>query len=59
LSDLPIAIIEYNVVDEDLQGNTKNSYFLFGISVSPGIGMVSFTGTNDSKTELLEYDIKK
>jgi hypothetical protein len=57
LSDLPIANIEYNVVDEDLQGNTKNSYFLFGISVSPGIGMVLYTDGGNIK--LLEYDIKK
>jgi len=56
--NLPIAYVEYKVVDEDLQGNPMNSYFLFGTCVSPDVGMVSFIGKG-WKTELLEYNIEK
>jgi hypothetical protein len=57
--DLPVAYVEYKVVDEDLQGNPKNSYFLFGLCISPGVGMMSNTGTKGAKTELQEYNIEK
>ena len=59
LHDLPVVSIEYDIVDEDQEGNVLNSYFLYRISVSPGVGMVLFVGTKGSREELVQYNVIK
>jgi hypothetical protein len=59
LHDLPVVSIEYYVVDEDQEGNVRNSYFLDRMSVSPGVGMVLFVGTQGSREELVGYNVVK